>query len=60
MVKNDIDRDISLDKNVIDRDISLADNDIDREGQKQDLKKIQIFFSVQNLSLLLQRHPLFG
>ena len=29
---NDIDRDISLAKNYIDRDISLAKNDIDREG----------------------------
>ena len=32
MVKNDIDRDISLAENDIDRDISLAKFYIDREG----------------------------
>ena len=60
LAKNDIDRVISLVKNDIYRDISLAKNDIDREGQQQDKKKHQICIYSQNLSLLLQRHPLFG
>ena len=57
--ENDIDRDISSGENDIDRDISLAKNDIDREGQQQDKSKTNIFYS-QNLSLLLQRYPLFS
>ena len=38
MVKNDIDRDISLVENDIDRDISLAKNYIDREGIFEEAK----------------------
>ena len=51
---------LSLAKNDIDIDISLDENDIDREGQQQDRKKLQICLYSQKLSLLLQRHPLFG
>ena len=58
--ENEIDRDISLGENDIDTNISLAKKDIDREGQKQDNRKIKYFFHSQNLSLLLQRYPLFS
>ena len=58
--ENDIDRDIYFGENDIDRDISLAKNDIDREGQQQGKSKIKYSFYSQNLSLLLQRNPLFS
>jgi hypothetical protein len=57
LVRNDIDRDISLAINDIDRDISLAINDIDREGQVQYWRAASTKYT-QNLSLLLQRYPL--
>ena len=39
MVKNDIDRDISMVENDIDRNISLAKNYIDREGIFEEAKQ---------------------
>ena len=54
MVRNDIDKDISLAENDIDRDISLAKNYIDREDTFEEAKRgFGILGTISSLLLTL-------